>query len=118
MQLQAADERLVLEQRKSRLTEVGCSIPVVTEDPSPTFLKELITINPVALIWLGACASIPLVACSLLTPMATERGKMAKGYLNVIYGPLMCLQIAFGYVLYNMRFIDLPKYYLAGFGLL
>merc|ERR1712151_818405 len=76
------------------------------------------TINPVALIWLGACASIPLLVCSVLTPMASARGRMAKSYVTVIYGPLVFLQFAFGYILYHVRFIDLPKLYLAGFGLL
>merc|ERR1712151_1241776 len=35
-----------------------------------------------------------------------------------IYGPLISLQLSFGYILYHMRFIDLPKFYLVAFGLL
>merc|ERR1712241_968852 len=81
-------------------------------------MRELITINPVALIWLGACAAIPIVVLACLQPMATTRAKMAKGYVQSIYGPLILVQLIFGSILYNMRFIDLPKYYLAGLGLL
>ena len=50
VQAQAAGEALGLEQSRSRREEAGCTAPVVSEDPSPTFLKELIAINPVALI--------------------------------------------------------------------
>mmetsp|Transcript_38957 Transcript_38957/g.87727 ORF Transcript_38957/g.87727 Transcript_38957/m.87727 type:complete len:216 (+) Transcript_38957:1-648(+) len=118
MQMQAADEALVLEQRQARQKEACCTIPVVTEDPAPTFLKELIAINPVALIWLGSCASIPLLMASLLTPMQTTRGKMAQGYVNIIYAPCVFLQVAFAWTLHHVRFINLPKVYLAGIGLL
>ena len=51
-QTQAAGEALCLEQSRSRREEAGCTVPVVSEDPSPTFLKELIAMNPVALICL------------------------------------------------------------------
>jgi hypothetical protein len=118
MRMQQEDERLALEQRKSREVEAGSTVALAVEDPSPTFLKELITINPVALIWVGACASIPLVVSSLLTPLETQRGRMAQGYVQLIYAPLMLAQIGFGYVLWTTRFIDLPKLYLAGFALL
>ena len=52
VQAQAAGEALGLEQSRSRREEAGCTVPVVSEDPSPTFLKELIAMNPVALICL------------------------------------------------------------------
>lgn len=120
LQMQAADEELVLEQRAAREREVmpGSAPPVAVEDPAPTFLKELIMINPVALCWLGACVAIPLVACSLLTPMKTERGKLAQGTVTLIYTPLMSLQLAFGFVLWHLKFEEVPKLYLTGFGLL
>lgn len=119
-QMQAADEELVLEQRSARAKEilVGTAMPLAVEDPAPTFLRELIMMNPVALVWLGACAAIPLVCCSFLTPMKTERGKMAQGVVNVIYSPLIPLQMAFGFVLWHLKFQEVPKLYLTGFGLL
>lgn len=117
-QLQAADERIVLEQRSAREAEATLKQPMVVEDPCPTLLKEFITMNPVALVWLGACVSIPIVAFSLLTPMATARSRMAQGYLNIVYAPCVFLQVAFMYLLFHVSFIDLPKLYLAGFGLL
>lgn len=118
LQMQLADEKLVLDQRRARAAEALYSVPVVVEDPAPTLLRELITINPVALVWLGTCASIPLVTASLLTPMTTRRAKLAQGYVHVVYGPLMLLQVTFAYILFHVRFVDLPKLYLAGFGVL
>eukprot|EP00929_Paragymnodinium_shiwhaense_P003575 TRINITY_DN104150_c0_g1_i1.p1 TRINITY_DN104150_c0_g1~~TRINITY_DN104150_c0_g1_i1.p1 ORF type:complete len:714 (+),score=163.09 TRINITY_DN104150_c0_g1_i1:130-2271(+) len=115
--LQAADEQLVLEQRRSRESEAGCALPMVVEDPVPTFLKELITVNPVALMWLGCTASLPILVSSLFNPLTTQRGKMAQGYVHVTYGPLVLLQAGFLYLLWNMRFLDLPKLYMAGFTL-
>merc|ERR1719221_1188786 len=115
MQLQVADERLVLEQRKAREAEVGCSMPVVIEDPMPSFLRELITINPVALVWIGACAAIPIVACSLLTPMGTARSRLAQGYVNLIYAPMAFIQVTWLYILYHVPFNMLPKLYLGMF---
>lgn len=117
-QLQAADERLVLEQRATRQKELPPNTPLVAEDPCPTLLKEFICMNPVALVWLGSCVAIPMLLCSLLTPMGTARSRMAQGYLNVIYAPCIFLQVGFMYLLYHVRFVDLPKLYLAGFGLL
>merc|ERR1740117_2370601 len=121
IQMQAADERLVLEQRASRLKD--CSVPgavsaLCVEDPSPTLLKEMIMMNPVALVWLGASVSIPLLVASLATPLQTERGRMAQGYVHLIYGPMVFLQLGFAYVIYHVRFVDLPKLYLAGLGVL
>jgi len=115
IQMQVADERVVLEQRQAREAEVGCSVPVVIEDPVPSLLKELITINPVALVWIGACAAIPIVACSLLTPMNTARSKLAQGYVNIIYAPMIFIQMAFLYILYHVPFMMLPKLYLGLF---
>jgi len=118
MRMQAADEKLVLEQRKARLEEAGCTVPVVVEDPAPMLLRELVMVNPVALVWLSGCAAIPLVIASLLTPMETARGKLAQGYVNLVYGPCVFLQVAFGYIIYNLRFVALPRFYLEGIGLL
>lgn len=118
LKMQAADEQLVLDQRASRSAEAANGTPVAVEDPAPTLLKELIAINPVALVWVGACASIPLFFSSLLTPMATERGKLAQGFVNLVYAPLIIVQLAFAWVCWHMRFIELPKMYLMGFGLL
>mmetsp|Transcript_44920 Transcript_44920/g.103826 ORF Transcript_44920/g.103826 Transcript_44920/m.103826 type:complete len:635 (-) Transcript_44920:70-1974(-) len=118
MQMQAADEKLVLEQRKARQTESSNAITVVAEDPAPTLLKEFITVNPVALVWLGACAAIPLVACSFITPMQTARSKKAQGYVNVIYAPCSFLQLGFLWALSRITFDKLPQLYLAGAGLL
>jgi len=120
LQMQAADEELVLEQRSAREKEVmaGTAPPVAVEDPAPTFLKELIMVNPVALVWLGACVAIPLVVSSFLTPMKTERGKIAQGSVNLIYSPLMPLQLTFAFVLWHLKFEEVPKLYLTGFGLL
>mmetsp|Transcript_121171 Transcript_121171/g.338159 ORF Transcript_121171/g.338159 Transcript_121171/m.338159 type:complete len:196 (+) Transcript_121171:2-589(+) len=116
--MQAADELLVLEQRKCRRAEAGCTVPVVAEDPSPMLLKELITINPVALVLLACCAATQLVAASLLTPMQTARGRLAQGYVHLIYMPFIFLQVGFAYIMYNLRFLELPEFYLEGMGLL
>lgn len=122
MQLQLADERLVIDQRRARQAELAKdslkSPPVIIEDSAPTLLKEFIGVNPVALVWLGFAASIPIVACSLLTPMTTARARLAQGYLHLVYGLMIPLQLAFTYFVYHVRFIDLPKFYLAGVGLL
>jgi len=124
MKLQVADEQLVLDQRKSREAELQKETPasslqcVAVEDPTPTFLKELIMVNPVALVWLGTVAAVPIVISSMLTRTATERARLAQGYVNVIYGPLIALQLAFIYVLRGVKFLDMPKLYLIGFGLL
>lgn len=116
MQMQAADEQLVLEQRKGRLGDLDSSMPAVVEDPPPTLLKELVTVNPVALVWISCCAAIPIVLFSLLTPMKTSRGKMAQGYVNVVYGPCILLQVCAGYVFWNLRFMSLPRFYFEGIG--
>jgi hypothetical protein len=118
MLMQAADEQTVLDQRTQRVKEANTAMLIAVEDPSPTLLKELIMINPVALVWLGSCASIPIVAFSLLTPMQSERAKLAQQTVGVIYSPLVFLQMAFIYTLWNIKFENLPKLYLAGFGLL
>uniref|UniRef100_A0A7S2ICW5 Uncharacterized protein n=1 Tax=Zooxanthella nutricula TaxID=1333877 RepID=A0A7S2ICW5_9DINO len=122
MQLQAADERLVLEQRKIRQAEGAKdhadAQPIAVEDPAPTLLRELICVNPVALVWIGAVASIPLVAFNMLMSVKTERARLAQGFVNMIYAPLIALQVAFMWVLFRVRFIDVPKLYLAAFGLL
>jgi len=118
MQMQVADERLVLEQRRARQAEAGSSFPVVAQDPCPTFLRELISINPIALVWLGSSAAAPLLLVSLLTPMQTARGKLAQGYVNIIYGPCVFLQVAFAWFIQQIRFIDLPRVYLASIGFL
>lgn len=117
MQMQLADERLVLEQRKTRLEEARIPLHVVIEDPAPLFLKELLTLNPVALVYLGTLASIPIVIAQFLCPMSTRRGKMAQGYINLMYSPLALLQLASVYLINQTRWIDLPKLYLLGFGL-
>jgi len=118
MQMQASDERTVLEQRAARSKEVEARMLMAVEDPSPTFLKELIMMNPVALVWLGACVSIPIVACSFLTPMTTERGRMAQGFINIIYSPMVFIQCAFAYTLWRASFEKLPQLYMAGFATL
>jgi len=118
IQMQAADEKLILEQRKSRLKEATDAIPVVMEDPAPTLLKELIEVNPVALVLLGATASIPLVAFSLLTPMQTKRGKKAQGYIHLVYAPCAFLQVFYVWVIWRIRFQDMPRIYLTGLGAL
>jgi len=118
MQMHLADQELVLEQRQSRQAEVGSSVPMVVEDPAPTLLRELISINPVALMFLGSSISIPLTVVSLLTPMKTERGRLAQGYVNVIYAPLMFMQVAFFWMLWQVRFVDLPRAYFAVFFLM
>merc|ERR1711972_1202995 len=51
-------------------------------------------------------------------PLQTERGMLASRYVQVMYAPLMPLQIFFGYLLWNLTFMDLPAFYLGGFGLL
>merc|ERR1719464_979688 len=43
MQMQLADQELVLEQRKTRQAEAGSIVPLVVEDPAPTLLRELIS---------------------------------------------------------------------------
>lgn len=123
-QMQKADEQIVLEQRQARKTEMannqtaGPVTPFVCEDPAPILLKELVTSNPITLVWLGAWVSIPLIISSLLTPLKTARGRMAQGYINLIYLPMVFFQAAVLMVVYQVRFIDLPKMYLASFGLL
>ncbi|CAJ1375065.1 unnamed protein product [Effrenium voratum] len=110
--MQAADERVVLDQRRSRRIEAG-DVPVVIEDPVPVLLKELIAINPIAMVGLGACASIPIVLCSLFTAFETRRLRQAQSYVNLIYGLLTVLQLVSMYVLYHLRFAQLPEMYLA-----
>merc|ERR1719401_1372739 len=75
-------------------------------------------INPAALVWLGAVVSVPIVACTMLTTFKSERYRMAQNTISIMYGPLIFLQIAFVYTLWFLKFDDLPKLYLAGFGLL
>jgi len=118
VQMQAADEKLALEQRKTRLKESPSVTPVVAEDPTPILLKELIEVNPVALVWLGASASIPLVVASFITPLQTERGKKAQSYINIIYTPCAVLQVFYLWVIWRVRFIDLPRLYAAAISLL
>merc|ERR1719410_2807005 len=113
MQMQLADQELVLEQRKTRQAEAGSNVPMVVEDPAPTLLRALISINPLTLILLGSSISIPLVVISSLTHMKTERSKLAQSYVNIIYAPLMFLQVAFFWLLRQVRFVDLPRAYLA-----
>jgi len=119
--MQAADEKIMLDQRQTRLEEVrktGCTLPFAIEDPPPLFFKELIMMNPVVIVLMGACVSIPLVVVSLMTPMETARAKMAQGYVNLVWGPCIFLQIGFFYILWHMKFVYLPQMYVAGFGML
>jgi len=118
MQMQAADERLVLDQRRARETRVPGVVPVVVEDPCPVLLKEFIAVNPIALVFVGACAAAPIVIFSLLTPLETARGKQCQSHLVLMYGPLTFLQIAAAYFMYMVHLVDLPKLYLASIGLL
>jgi len=122
MKMQAADEQIVLEQRKSRQAELKKDSaqfqPVAIEDAAPALLKELICVNPVAMVFLGAVASIPILVWNLLTPLSTERGRLAQGFINIMYAPLTFLQVAFCYSVYHFRFIDLPKLYMTTFGLM
>lgn len=122
MKLQAADERLVLEQRKSREGEAKKENkvlqPSAVEDPSPTLIKELLCVNPIALVLLGILASIPIVASSLLTPMKTERAKMAQGFLHLVYTPMIMLQLFTISILRNVAFVKLPGFYITGFSIL
>jgi len=122
LKLQAADQQLVLDQRKARQAEAAKDSsalqPVAVEDPAPTLLKEFICMNPVALVIIGSVAAIPIVISSLLTPMKTERARMAQGFLNMVYGPQIFLQLAFMWVLTNVKFVDLPRFYVACFGFL
>mmetsp|Transcript_747 Transcript_747/g.2177 ORF Transcript_747/g.2177 Transcript_747/m.2177 type:complete len:641 (+) Transcript_747:108-2030(+) len=118
LQMQAGDEKLVLEQRRARAAEANSAVPVVVEDPSPTLLKELITVNPIALILIGATASLPIVVSCLLTPLETERGRKAKGYVINMYGPLIVVQVMMAYFMYHVPFVLLPRVYLACIGLL
>lgn len=118
MGMQAADEKLVLEQRKSREAEAGSALPMVVEDPAPTLLKELVTTNPVALMLLGASASIPICLCSWLRRLETGRGRMARDYVLMVYGPLMPWQCVFIQLLWRVKFIEMPQLYLAVLGML
>jgi len=111
--MQVADERVVLDQRKSRQKEVE-ELSVI-EDPEPVLLKELIMVNPIALVGLGCSVSIPIVLCSLFSVFETKRMKQAQSFVNMIYGPLTVLQLVSMYVLYHLRFAQLPEMYLAGF---
>jgi len=121
-QLQAADEKLIMEQRANRQAEAeragGELQPVAVEDASPTLLKEFITVNPVALVWLGSVASLGILASSMLTPMKTERGKLAQGFVHMIYGPLAFFQITFAQMIYWTEFLDVPRLYMTFFMLL
>ncbi|CAE7422566.1 unnamed protein product [Symbiodinium sp. CCMP2456] len=119
--LQATEERLVLDQRRSRRAEENASCdaamapPSVVEDAAPVLLKELITLNPVAMLGLGTCASIPILLCSLFTVFQTRRARHAQGFVNLIYGLLTVFQLASLYLLYHLRFAQLPEMYLAAF---
>lgn len=111
--MQVADEHIVLDQRKSRQVEAG-EVSVI-EDPQPLLLKELIMVNPIALVGLGCSVSIPIVLCSLFSVFETRRLKQAQSFVNMIYGPLTVLQLVSMYILYHLRFAQLPEMYLAGF---
>jgi len=43
---------------------------------------------------------------------------MAQGFLNMVYGPQIFLQLAFMWVLTNVKFVDLPRFYVACFSFL
>lgn len=119
MQMQAEDEQLVLSQRKERVdAETGASIAVAVEDPSPTYLKELLTCNPVVITAIGVCAALPIVISSLVTPLTTVRGKLAQSYVYLMFGPLVLLQVIFVGGLILIEFTDLPSMYLTSFTLL
>ncbi|CAE6944806.1 unnamed protein product [Symbiodinium sp. CCMP2592] len=120
--MQATEERIVLDQRRSRRAEekdASCGAAMaplsVVEDPAPVLLKELITLNPVAMLGLGTCASIPILLCSLFTVFQTRRARHAQGFVNLIYGLLTIFQLASLYLLYHLRFAQLPEMYLAAF---
>ncbi|CAE7248635.1 unnamed protein product [Symbiodinium necroappetens] len=121
--MQATEERIVLDQRRSRRAEekdASCDVAImaplsVVEDAAPVLLKELITLNPVAMLGLGTCASIPILLCSLFTVFQTRRARHAQGFVNLIYGLLTVFQLASLYLLYHLRFAQLPEMYLAAF---
>ncbi|CAE7393823.1 unnamed protein product [Symbiodinium microadriaticum] len=120
--MQATEERIVLDQRRSRRAEekdASCDAAMaplsVVEDAAPVLLKELITLNPVAMLGLGTCASIPILLCSLFTVFQTRRARHAQGFVNLIYGLLTVFQLASLYLLYHLRFAQLPEMYLAAF---
>merc|ERR1712228_261475 len=54
----------------------------------------------------------------MLTPMQTRRAQQAQGFVNIIYAPLSILQLVSLFVLYHLKFVEVPKMYLASFGLL
>lgn len=118
MQMQAADEKLVLDQRRNREAEAGSALPIAVEDPVPTILKELVTTNPVGLVLIGACAAGPIVLITKLTPLVTERGRLAQQYIYTVFGPLVFLQLMFLALLWQLNFTALPKIYLALLGML
>jgi len=68
--------------------------------------------NPIALILTGTFAAFPIMIMSCLNPMQTERGKLAQGYLHMVYLPLTLLQILFIVVSYHVTFLSLPHFYI------
>jgi len=54
----------------------------------------------------------------MLTPMQTRRAQQAQGFVNIIYAPLSIIQLVSLYALYHLKFVELPKMYLASFGLM
>ncbi|CAK0905259.1 unnamed protein product [Prorocentrum cordatum] len=113
-QMQAADESLVLEQRRSRAAEAPYSVGVAIEDPLPTLLKELLVTNPVVLVVLGCCAAIPILLSNAMVTLKTERGRMAQTHLTLTYLPMVLFQLGFLFVLSTVDFLDLPAFYLTG----
>lgn len=116
MKMQAADEVLVLEQRKERSKSTGAMRCI--EDPVPMLHKELICLNPVVMVWMGAFAAIPIVVFSVLTPLTTARGKLAQGHLQILYLPCIVLQV---YVVSMLRvavYADPVDVYVDFFGLM
>merc|ERR1719428_607419 len=107
MKMQLADEQLVVEQRETRKVEHTSDFDSVYahEDPAPVFLRELVMANPVAIVWLGGWAAIPIVVCSMLCPLKTLRGKKTQGFVNLMYFPMVFFQIGMGYLLWHVKFV-------------
>jgi len=126
MRLQQKDLEIVDGQREQRRKEVAegdgeKSAKVrdfICEDAPPTLLRELLISNPVAIVFIGSLVAFPLFISQILFPLKSARGKLAQTYICISFGILSVLQGATVWFLWQITFENLPRLYLAGFGVL
>jgi len=109
--MQVEDERLILEQRKNRAAEAATAMPFCCEDAPPTFFKELLVMNPLSMVLVGANLAAQICLAAVFMPLQTSRGQLAAKHLKIVYGPLILLQLEYLRLLSQTAFMDLPQMY-------